>query len=48
MVAIFTYHDMEGEQAGRTNFQTQGIAFSLDRGDVELSMKVILLLVIIE
>ncbi len=33
LVAIFTYHDMEGEQAGRTDFQTQGIAYSLDNGD---------------
>jgi fructan beta-fructosidase len=32
MVAIFTYHDMAGEKAGRTDFQTQGIAYSLDRG----------------
>ena len=33
MVAIFTYHSMEGEKAGRTDFQTQGIAYSLDNGD---------------
>jgi len=33
MVAIFTYHDAEGEKAGRTDFQTQGIAYSLDYGD---------------
>ncbi len=33
MVAIFTYHLMEGEQAGRTDFQTQGIAYSLDNGN---------------
>lgn len=33
MVAIFTYHLMEGEQAGRKDFQTQGIAYSLDEGD---------------
>ena len=33
MVAIFTYHLMEGEKAGRTDFQTQGIAYSLDNGD---------------
>ncbi len=32
MVAIFTYHDMAGEKAGRNDFQTQGIAYSLDRG----------------
>lgn len=33
MVAIFTYHLMEGEKAGRKDFQTQGIAYSLDEGD---------------
>ncbi len=32
MVAIFTYHLMEGETAGRNDFQTQGIAYSLDEG----------------
>lgn len=32
MVAAFTYHLMEGEQAGRKDFQTQGIAYSLDNG----------------
>ncbi|MBO0321419.1 glycoside hydrolase family 32 protein [Muricauda sp. CAU 1633] len=33
LVAIFTYHLMEGEKAGRDDFQTQGIAFSLDNGE---------------
>lgn len=33
LVAIFTYHLMEGERAGRKDFQTQGIAYSLDNGD---------------
>ena len=33
LVAIFTYHSMEGEKAGRNDFQTQGIAYSLDNGD---------------
>ncbi len=33
LVAIFTYHNMEGEKAGRTDFQTQGIAYSLDNGE---------------
>ncbi|MGB5666180.1 MAG: glycoside hydrolase family 32 protein [Maribacter sp.] len=33
LVAIFTYHDMEGEKSGKTDFQTQGIAYSLDNGD---------------
>lgn len=32
LVAIFTYHNMEGEKAGRNDFQTQGIAYSTDRG----------------
>ncbi|WP_225000228.1 glycoside hydrolase family 32 protein [Cesiribacter sp. SM1] len=32
MVAIYTYHNAEGERAGRNDYQTQGIAFSLDRG----------------
>ena len=32
LVAIFTYHLMEGEKAGRDDFQTQGIAYSLDNG----------------
>lgn len=33
MVAIFTYHLMEGEKAGRKDYQTQGIAYSLDEGE---------------
>lgn len=33
LVAIFTYHDMEGEQAETNTFQTQGIAYSLDDGE---------------
>jgi fructan beta-fructosidase len=33
LVAIFTYHDMEKEKAGRIDFQTQGIAYSLDNGE---------------
>lgn len=32
LVAIFTYHDMAGEKAGKNDFQTQGIAYSLDKG----------------
>ncbi|MEZ4859578.1 MAG: glycoside hydrolase family 32 protein [Flavobacteriaceae bacterium] len=40
LVAIFTYHLMEGEKAGRTNFQTQGIAYSLDNGDTWTKYKV--------
>jgi fructan beta-fructosidase len=31
-VAIFTYHDMVGEKSGATDFQSQGIAYSLDKG----------------
>jgi fructan beta-fructosidase len=32
MVAIYTYHDPEGERAGRNDFQTQGFAYSIDKG----------------
>jgi fructan beta-fructosidase len=32
IVAIYTYHDAEGEKSGSNDFQTQGIAFSTDRG----------------
>ncbi|MEO9476006.1 MAG: glycoside hydrolase family 32 protein [Cyclobacteriaceae bacterium] len=32
MVAIFTYHDPVGLEEGRLDFQTQGIAYSLDKG----------------
>ncbi len=32
MVAIFTYHDAAGAEQKTDNFQTQGIAFSLDKG----------------
>ncbi|WP_239985644.1 MULTISPECIES: glycoside hydrolase family 32 protein [Arenibacter] len=33
LVAIFTYHKAEGAEEGRNDFQTQGIAYSLDNGD---------------
>lgn len=32
LVAMFTYHDMVGEKAGRNNYQYQGIAYSNDKG----------------
>ncbi len=32
LVAIFTYHNMAGEKGGKIDFQTQGIAYSLDKG----------------
>jgi fructan beta-fructosidase len=32
LVAIFTYHKMEAEKAGKIDYQTQGMAFSLDKG----------------
>lgn len=32
LVAIFTYHNTEAEQSGRLDFQTQGIAYSVDDG----------------
>lgn len=32
LVAVFTYHNMEREKAGALDYQTQGIAYSLDKG----------------
>lgn len=32
IVAIFTYHDPVGAEAGRNDFQTQGISYSVDKG----------------
>ncbi|MEO1805393.1 MAG: glycoside hydrolase family 32 protein [Bacteroidota bacterium] len=32
MIAIFTYHNMEGERTEQNDFQTQGIAYSNDKG----------------
>lgn len=32
LVAIFTQHDAAGEKAGRLDFQTQGLAYSVDDG----------------
>jgi len=32
MVAIYTYHDMEGDLAGEIEIQSQGIAYSVDKG----------------
>lgn len=32
MVAMFTYHDMAAEKRGTQTFQTQGLAYSTDRG----------------
>jgi fructan beta-fructosidase len=32
LVAIYTYHNMAGEKSGKTGFQSQGIAYSLDKG----------------
>jgi fructan beta-fructosidase len=32
LVAIFTYHAMEKEKAGATDYQSQGIAYSVDKG----------------
>ena len=33
LVAIFTYHDAIAEKDGKDNYQTQGIAYSLDNGE---------------
>ncbi|OCX54382.1 glycosyl hydrolase family 32 [Mucilaginibacter sp. PPCGB 2223] len=32
MVAIFTHHDPVGEKAGKTNFENESLAYSLDEG----------------
>lgn len=32
MVAIYTYHSMDGEKAGKIDFQNQGISYSTDKG----------------
>ncbi|MDX1544138.1 MAG: glycoside hydrolase family 32 protein [Christiangramia sp.] len=32
IVAMFTYHDPKGEEAGETDYQSQAIAYSLDEG----------------
>jgi fructan beta-fructosidase len=32
IIAVYTYHLMEGEKAGRNDFQYQGIAYSTDKG----------------
>ena len=32
LVAIFTYHDQRAKDAGRHDFQSQGLAYSVDRG----------------
>ncbi len=32
MVAIFTLHDMAGQKAGKQNIESQGIAYSIDKG----------------
>jgi fructan beta-fructosidase len=32
LVALFTYHDQLAKNEGRRDFQTQGLAFSVDRG----------------
>lgn len=39
MVAIFTYHNMEFEKAGKINTQTQGLAYSLDEGKTWIKYK---------
>lgn len=33
MIAVYTYHDPKGEKEGRNDYQTQGMAYSLDQGD---------------
>ncbi|MFM2409580.1 MAG: hypothetical protein RL481_408 [Pseudomonadota bacterium] len=31
-IALFTHHDMAGEKAGRSDYQSQSLAYSLDKG----------------
>lgn len=33
LVAIYTYHDMEGEKSGKSDYQSQAIAYSIDEGE---------------
>jgi len=42
IVALYTYHDPIGEQAQKNDFQTQGLAYSLDRGRSWKNTKTIL------
>ncbi len=39
MIAIFTYHNMDNEKAGKTNIQNQGLAYSLDDGETWIKYK---------
>lgn len=39
IVALYTYHDSEGEKQGRDDFQTQGLAYSLDQGKTWIKYK---------
>lgn len=32
LIAVYTYHNMAGEKAGRNDFQYQGLAYSTDKG----------------
>lgn len=39
MVAVYTYHNMAAERAGRNDYQTQAIAYSLDEGRTWIKYK---------
>ncbi|MDT0690425.1 glycoside hydrolase family 32 protein [Salegentibacter sp. F188] len=39
VIAIFTYHDAEAADAGDDDYQTQGIAYSLDKGKTWIKYK---------
>ena len=41
MVALYTYHDMAGEKAGTDTYQTQGLAYSTDKGEAGPNMRAI-------
>ena len=34
LIAIFNYHNIEAEKTGKTNYQTQGLAYSLENGEI--------------
>lgn len=39
LVAIFTYHDAVAKKDGASNYETQGLAYSIDNGDTWLKYK---------
>lgn len=39
MIAVFTYHDPQKEKMGRKDYQSQGLAYSLDKGRTWIKYK---------